>query len=241
MGKKKSSPNRTPPEGAVDAAPATAAEFRRRAKPFMDVLSKEATTDQERANQLRAYHRLGSLSLEIVSGHEGYGKGLLEDHAKAVGRPYGFISVARRFAASYNNADLDQLCKRPLGVSHLRALVDVTNKSQRATLQKQAYDDKLSVAALFELKKQRFGRKRSGGAPIKVPDDPRIAVLELLGDGDKWVRRCEATIPKLTNVGGKRVPADLKEVAEEGIERLKALGKAVRQAEKELRRVSDDA
>ena len=69
----------------------------------------------------------------------------------------------------------------------------------------------------MELKKQRFGRKRSGGAPIKIPDDTEVAVLELLGDGDKWVRRCEAMISRLTKAGEKRVPAGLKDVAEKGM------------------------
>ena len=241
MAKKKSVRRVTPPKGSADAAPATAEEFRRRARPFTAVLNKEATTDQEKAEHLRAYHRLGALSLELLPSRASYGKGLLKQHAEAVDRPYGFLSVARRFAERYNKADLDQLCKHPLEVGHLRVLVGVKAKKQRAKLQKQAYDQKLSVKALGDSKTQQLGRKRSGGAPIKIADNPMVAVLDLLNDGDKWVRRCEATIPKLTEIGGKRVPADLKDVAAEGVERLKAVGKAARQAEKELKQLSGDA
>jgi hypothetical protein len=244
MGKKKTSPRRKSPKGPNQKAPATPAEFGRQAKPLMAVLNKkvakDATDQEKKVEHLRAYHRLGPLSLELLPERGSYGKGSLERHAEKAGLPLGKLYVARRFAQKYNKAGLDQFCKHPLGVNHLRVLLDVQDKRQRARLQKQGYDQNLSVAALLELKKQLFGRKRAGGAPIKIPDDPKVAVLELLSDGDKWVRHCDATTEKLSEIGGKRVPAGLKDVAAEGIERLKALTRAARQAEKELKRVSGD-
>jgi hypothetical protein len=237
MGKKKSVRRAT----SADSGAATVEDFLQQAEPFMAVLNQKATTDQEKAKHLRAYHRLGALSRALAPDHGGYGDGVLKEHAEAVGRTYRFLSLARRFADRYDAKELKQLCQTPIGVSHLRALVDVENKRQRVKLQKQAYDQKLSVAALFELKKHEIDPKPGGGASVKIADSPKTAVLNLLSDGDAWARRCEATISKLKETSGKRELADVQDVAEEGIERLKAVAKAARQAEKQLKRLSGEA
>jgi hypothetical protein len=75
--------------------------------------------------------RLGALSLTFVPDHGGYGTSLLKQHAEALDRPYSFLSLARRFADRYDAKELKQLCQTPIGVSHMRALVDVENKRQR--------------------------------------------------------------------------------------------------------------
>jgi len=232
MGKKKSSTRRKPRKRP-------AAEFREQAEPFMAALKKKATTDQEKTERLRAYHGLGKLSLSVRK-RGAYDKGELKADAKEAGLSYGYLYAARRFADRYDEEELNELCKQPLGLNHLQTLLAVRAKKDRATLQKQAYEDKLSVKALGVLKKQKFGRKGSGRVPIKIADNPEVAVLDLLSGGDKWMRRCEATIPKLAKIG-KRVPAGLRDVASEGIERLRAIAKAARQAEKELKRLSGDA
>ena len=113
------------------------------------------------------------------------------------------------------------------------------NWRSRAKLQKQAYNQNLPAAAIGELKKQLPGSKRDGGgAPIKTPDDAQVAILSLLSKGDRWVRHCNATVEKLAGAAGKRVPAAVKEVAKEGVERLKAVARAAKKAEKELQRLS---
>ncbi len=240
MVKKKSAKRQPQAKSSTKTPQAIAEEFEQKAEPLMAVLNKKltkATTDEEKAKKLQAYHRLGKLSLQLVPDHGGYGKGVLKQHAEAVGCTYRFLSLARRFANRYTKEDLVQLCAHPIGVSHLRALVDVDDKKLRARLQKKAYSQKLPVAALFKLKRQKIDPKRSGGAPVKTASDPKTALLDLLGTGHVWVRHCEDVLPKLSKISEKGI----RDVAEEGIKQLKAIAKAARQAEKELKRLVDDA
>ncbi len=240
MGKKKSAKPRPQAKGSTKADLTDAERFEQKAEPLMAVLNKKttkATTDEEKAKKLRTYHRLGKLSVRLVSSHEGYGKGVLEQHAEAVDCTYRFLSLARRFAVKYTKEDLAQLCAHPIGVSHLRALVDVDDKKHRTRLQEKAYSQELTVAELFKLKRQKIDPKRRGGAPTKTASDPKTALLDLLGNGHVWVRHCEDVLPKLSKISEKGI----RDVAEDGIKQLKAIAKAARQAEKELKRLVDDA
>ena len=233
MGKKKLDQN----EMTGDSA--TAEDFVKQAKTHMAILNQKATSDEKKAQHLRAYHGLGALSLKLAPDHKGYGEGVLKQHAEAIERDYNFVSRARHFASNYDAKQLQQLCQTPLGISHLRALIDIDNKRLRSKLQRQAHKQKLSVAALFALKKQDIKPKRGGGARVKIVDNPKLALLELLSEGETWVRRCKATLEKLSDASEGEA-ADLQENAEDGIKRLKAIAQAARQAEKDLKRLRDE-
>ena len=228
MAKKKTTSDPTPQD---PASPMTQEQFRKIAEPFMPAIRGRGTSDADRVEKLKAAYQLGRLLVEHVPKHASYGDKQMPKFAKALGYSDGRLSMIRRFAATYTQADFDELLRTDLSFGHVALLLGLSS-AERTKFQADAAKKKWTVAQLQRAMKDRPGAVRRGGQPMKVADDLETALHQLVAEGETWQQRCEKTAELIA--GKAKISAKLREQAKETADELQAMAKAVQSVAKTL-------
>jgi len=223
MAKKKTT---VAPAPADPASPMTPEQFRKIAEPFVPAIK-----GGDRPKQLKAIYALGKLLIEHVPKHSSYGDKQVSKYAKALGCSSGRLSMIRRFAAMYTQAEFDELLKTSLSFGHVGLLLSLKG-AERPKFQAEAAKKKWTVAQLQLGMKQRPNVVRRGGQPMKVADDLETALHQLVAEGETWKQRCDMTANLIA--GKAKIPAKLREQAKETADELQAMAKAVQGVAKTL-------
>jgi hypothetical protein len=185
----------------------------------------------EGSEQLKAIYNLGKLLLKHVPKHSSYGDKQMPQFAEALGYSNGRLSMIRRFAAMYTQAEFDELLKTSLSFGHVGLLLSLKG-AERTKFQAEAAKKKWTVAQLQLSMKQRPNIVRRGGQPMKVADDPDAALRQLVAEGETWKQRCEKTAEQI--VGKAKISAKLREQAKETAAQLQATIKVAQGVAKTL-------
>lgn len=225
MAKKKTTAVPTPEE---PPSPMTPEQFRKIAEPYLPAIK---AGDADRAEKLKAIYDLGKLLLDHVPKHSSYGDKQMPKYAKALGSCNGRLSMIRKFAATYSQAEFDELLKTSLSFGHVGLLLSLKG-AERTKYQADAAKKKWTVVQLQRAMKDRPGAVRRGGQPMKVADDLDAALRQLVAEGENWQQRCEMTAEQI--VGKAKISAKLRDQAKGTAAQLQAMAKAVQDVAKTL-------
>jgi hypothetical protein len=125
-------------------------------------------------------HRFGSALLEAFAGSRAdrYGKRLMGSLAEALAMDAGVLHKLRKFAATFGGEELAHLVGvrrpdgRPLAWSHVRLLLEVTDRGDRARLVGEAAAGGWTATRLrAAVREAKGGRPRRGGPKPAAPAD----------------------------------------------------------------------
>jgi hypothetical protein len=161
----------------------------------------ESWLRQEVGHTLRRRYELGLQVRELYDdetkgGGKVYGTNAIDRICKLLNWDDGLIRMALRFVRAYSPEDLERLCAQvlpkgePLTWSHVRALLEVTDRSRRQELLDRTTSEGWTCT---ELARQivRLGDNATGdgrGRPPRVPKDFDGAVAQQQESAERWDR-----------------------------------------------------
>jgi hypothetical protein len=150
-------------------------------------------------------HETGLRLLKEVPETNAWGQHGIRDQARALGKGAQDVRALRRFAdpiRGYDEAELAELiarCEehgRDIGVSVIRMLLTIPDKSCRVELQQRILAEGWSVSKTGDEIIRRFGRRRQGGRAPRVADDPESALIQVQEMAITWRRWVRAFVAK---------------------------------------------
>jgi len=187
MGKKKVRRKSAATERA-DPRRLTPAQFRRAAQPYLRRLVSHPRNATQRAANLRALYAIGGLVRRYIPERARYGDRRFLRFAEAVGRNPTWLYSVWRFAGTYDQGELDELCATGLSWGHIVLLLP-RSKAQRRRFQRQAVRHAWGVGDLRRALREDAPPLRSGGRRVTVPRNPADALRRLAGEASLWARR----------------------------------------------------
>lgn len=220
---------------SAQAARLSLAEFREQAATFMGTIATRATTPKQRANRLRAYHGLGALVHLLIPARARYDKAEFIMLAETLGRGARWLYPLYQFNTLYDQPQLAELCGQADCISwtHVIYLLGLSS-SDRAKYQRMIVRNKLTPKQFHRVLMTKHRKRQVSGRPLKIPDNPADAVEELVADGHRWLRRCDAVTGKLQSSRSVKDRANLKSQAKGAAATLQRIAKGARAAAQEL-------
>ena len=148
--------------------------------------------------RLRRYHKIG-----LLANKEG---GDLDPAAFALKHGLGIETLrkVRAFARTYSKPDLDQLCNLtrsgpnglPLHWAYVPALLTVSSRTRRRTLEKRAASLNWTARQLHSYIKseRKKGTSGKGGRRLRIPSTIEGCVEQIQTEGHRWQQRAQKMV-----------------------------------------------
>lgn len=160
----------------------------------------EKKVNDLRAENLRFYHKIGEVVLDIKQhpeeyvGHDGTpGIKLIEDALSTQART---LRKAASFAETYDQGELDELISMyhketnfQLHWGHVSFLLTLQNKEQRVKYAMEAVEKMWDPPALHEAIKRRTNRESGHGRGHELPANVPAQVRQIKKLTDQWVKK----------------------------------------------------
>lgn len=160
----------------------------------------DAATQSIRETNLRFYHRVGAVCLEIRSAPEKYnatdGTAALDLLSEALLLAPRVLTTARTFAENYPAGQLDELINLKntesdfqLNWGHVNFLLTVHEEEKREEFAKQAVESQWSPGELHEKIKESRGGPLRGGRPHKQPTSAMAGIRQMQKATKTWLAK----------------------------------------------------
>ncbi len=172
-----------------------------RRKPTGPIDPATAKVAEGRISILRSYYQLGERALGTGPGVSRLKPVPIDELAAEAGVKADTIRKARDFARLYTRREMEALTElrdpqgRPLTWCHVRQLLPLTHRAERAELQSRAAAEGWSVRELRARVQARLGGKQSSGAKsFAKPRSSEDALRRLVELSESWLHYFEEVV-----------------------------------------------